>query len=165
MKLYELTEAMKDVQAMLDEGVPIEQLQDTLNDLDCDFQDKAKNVLFAIANLKAESEMISAEIKRLYGKSKAKDNQVASLRNYLLYNMQELNSGKIDNGVMSASIRKGSPTLQINNEELIPVKYKVISTSVSTDKKGLLKAIKELEEGEKIEGAEVVAGKNTLTIK
>tara|TARA_R110000744_G_scaffold246942_1_gene363442 strand:+ start:11387 stop:11884 length:498 start_codon:yes stop_codon:yes gene_type:complete len=165
MKLYELTEAMKDVQAMLDEGVPIEQLQDTLNDLNCDFQDKAKNVLFAIANLKAESEMISAEIKRLSGKSKAKDNQVASLRDYLLYNMQELNSGKIDNGVMSASIRKGAPTLQINNEDLIPVEYKVIKTSVSTDKKGLLKAIKELEEGEKIEGAEVVAGKNTLTIK
>jgi hypothetical protein len=165
MQLYKLTEATKRVSEMLDEGVPFEQLEETLKELNCDFEEKAKNILFAIANLKAEAEMADNEIKRLTARKATKSIQVDSLRNYLLYNMQELNSSKIDNGVMSASIRKGAPSLQINNEDLIPVEYKVIKTSVSTDKKGLLKALKELEEGQQIEGAEVVAGKNTLTIK
>lgn len=165
MKLYELTEATKEVSKLLDEGVPFEQLEETLKDLDCDFQEKAKNILFAIANLEAEAGMIDSEIKRLSGKKATKANQVASLRGYLLSNMEALNSGKIDNGLVSASIRKGAPTLVINDESLIPVEYRNIKTTVTTDKKGLLKALKELEEGEVIEGAEIGAGKNTLTIK
>lgn len=165
MRLYELTEATKEVTKLLDEGVPLEQLEETLKELDCDFQEKANNILFAIANIKAEEEMIDNEIKRLAGKKKTKANQINSLRGYLLSNMEELKSGKIDNGVMSASVRKGSPSLLINDESLIPDEYKVIKTTVQADKKGLLKALKELGEGEKIEGAEIVAGKNTLTIK
>jgi hypothetical protein len=165
MKLYELTEAMKEVSKLLDEGVPFEQLEETLKDLDCDFEEKAKNVLFAIANLKAEAEMIDGEVARLTGKKKTKINQIDGLRNYLLFNMEQSNSKKIDNGLMSASVRKGAPSLLINDEGLIPDEYKVIKTTVSADKKGLLKALKELSEGETIDGAEIVAGKNTLTIK
>jgi len=165
MQLYKLTEATKQVGALLDEGVPFEQLEETLKELDCDFQEKAKSILFAIANLEAESGMIDAEVKRLASKKTTKATQVAKLREYLLFNMQETNTNKVDNGVMSASIRKGAPTLVITDEDLIPVEFKNIKTSVSTDKKGLLKALKELEEGKTIEGAEVGAGKNTLTIK
>ena len=165
MRLYELTEATKEVTKLLDDGVPFEQLEETLKELDCDFQEKAKNILFAIANLKAEEEMIDNEMKRLGGKKKTKSNQVDNLRNYLLFNMEELKSGKIDNGVMSASVRKGAQSLLIKDEGLIPDEYKVIKTTVSADKKGLLKALKELGEGEAIDGAEIVAGKNTLTIK
>jgi len=165
MQLYKLTEATKEVSSLLDEGVPFEQLEETLKDLECDFQEKAKNILFAIANLEAESGMIDSEIKRLSAKKAIKANQVSRLREYLLFNMQEKNTEKIDNGIMAASIRKGAPTLIINNEDLIPVEFKNIKTSISTDKKGLLKALKALKEGETIEGAEVGAGKNTLTIK
>jgi len=165
MKLYEITGAMKEVQQMLDDGVPLDQLEDTLNEIGIDFKEKAESCLFAVANLNSEVGAYKAEIDRLTAKKKSKENQIVSLKNYLLYNMQELNSGKIDNGLMSASIRKGAPALQINNESYLPQEFKKISTSVSIDKKGLLKALKELEEGETIEGAEVVPGKNTLTIK
>lgn len=165
MQLYKLTEATKEVAALLDEGVPFEQLEETLKELDCDFQEKAKNILFAIANLEAEAGMADAEIKRLSARKTTKANQVVKLREYLLVNMQETKTAKIDNGVMAASIRNGAPTLVITDEELIPVEYKNIKTSITTDRKGLLKALKELEEGKTIEGAEVGAGKNTLTIK
>ena len=165
MQLYKLTEATQKVSALLDEGVPFEQLEETLKELDCDFQEKAKNILFAIANLEAETGMADAEIKRLNARKTTKANQVIKLREYLLFNMQETKTAKVDNGVMAASIRKGAPTLVITDEDLIPVEFKNIKTSISTDKKGLLKALKELEEGKTIEGAEVGAGKNTLTIK
>jgi uncharacterized small protein (DUF1192 family) len=165
MKLYEITGAMKEVQQMIDDGVPLEQLEDTLNEIGVDFKEKAESCLFAVANLNSEVGAYTAEIERLTAKKKSKVNQIASLKSYLLINMQELKSGKIDNGLITASIRKGAPALQINNESAIPQEYKNISTSVSTDKKALLKALKELAEGEIIEGAEVVPGKNTLTIK
>ena len=165
MRLYEIAGAMKEVQQMLDEGVPLEQLEDTLNEIGIDFKEKAEACLFALANLKSEAEAYKTEIDRLTARKKSKENQTEKLKEYLLLNMQELKSGKIDNGVMSASIRKGAPKLQINNEDDIPSQYKNISTSVSTDKNALLKALKELAEGEIIEGAEVVQGNSTLTIK
>ena len=165
MKLYEISEAMKDVQKMLDDGVPLEQLEDTLNEIEIDFKQKAESCLFALANLKAEIEGCKSEEARLNARRQSKEKQVDKLKEYLLFHMQELNSGKIDNGVMTASIRKGAPKLQINDVDAIPIEFKKISTVVSTDKKGLLAALKELNEGESITGAEVVQGSNTLTIK
>ncbi|MDC0637469.1 siphovirus Gp157 family protein [Flavobacteriaceae bacterium] len=165
MKLYEITGAMKDVEKMIDEGVPLDQLEDTLNEIEIDFKEKAESCLFALANINSEVNGCKIEIDRLIARKKSKEAQAAKLKEYLLFNMQELKSGKIDNGVMSASLRKGAPALKISNEDAIPLEFKKIATSVSTDKKALLAALKELTEGEVIEGAEVVPGKTTLTIK
>ena len=165
MKLYEITEQMKDVQSMVDDGVPLDQLEDTMQLIEMDFKEKAESILFVLANIKGEIESCKTEESRLAGRRKTKESQSEKIKEYLLYNMQELKSGKIDNGVMTASIRKGSPALLITNEDAIPNEYKKIAVTSSTDKKGLLKALKELEDGETIEGAEVCAGKNTLTIK
>jgi len=165
MQLYKITESMKEVQAMVDDGVPLDQLEDTMKLIEMDFKEKAESILYVLANIRSEMEACKAEETRLADRHKAKEKQADKLKEYLLYNMQELKSGKIDNGVMSASIRKGAPVLVITNEEAIPNEYKKIAVTSSTDKKGLLKALKALEEGETIEGAEIGAGKNTLTIK
>lgn len=165
MKLYEITGAMKEVQQMIDDGIPVEQLQDTLDEIEIDFKEKAESCLFSLANLSAEIEGCKTEIARLNDRKKLKENQANKLKEYLLFHMQELGMKKADNGVMTASVRKGSPKLQINNEDAIPQEFKKISTSVSIDKKLLLKSLEELEEGKTIEGAEVIQGENTLTIK
>lgn len=165
MKLYEITGAMKDIQNLIDDDVPMDQLQDTITQIEGDFNDKAKSILFVIANINSDIESCKAEEQRLQKKRKAKENAVQRIRDYLLFNMQELNSGKIDNGILTASIRKGAPALSITDEYEIPEKFKKISTTISTDKKELLKALKEIEEGESIPGAELVQGKTTLTIK
>ena len=165
MQLYKITESMKEVQAMVDDGVPLDQLEDTMQLIEMDFKEKAESILFVLANIKSEVEACKVEEVRLADRRKAKEKQAEKLKEYLLYNMQELKSGKIDNGVMTANIRTGASVLVITNEDAIPNEYKKISVTSSTDKKGLLKALKELEEGEEIEGAEVGAGKNILTIK
>lgn len=165
MKLYEITGAMKEVQQMLEDGVPVEQLQDTLDEIELDFKEKAESCLYALANLNAEAEGCKAEIARLTERKKIKENQAKKLKDYLLFNMQDLGFKKVDNGVMTASVRKGVQKLQINNEDAIPQEFKKINTSVSIDKALLLKSLKELEEGKTIEGAEVIQGEHTLTIK
>ena len=165
MQLYKITESMKEVQAMVDDGVPLDQLEDTMQLIEMDFKEKAESILFVLANIKSEVEACKVEEVRLADRRKAKEKQAEKLKEYLLYNMQELKSGKIDNGVMTANIRKGASVLVITNEDAIPNKYKKIAVTSSTDKKELLKALKALEDGKIIEGAEIGAGKNTLTIK
>ena len=162
MKLYEITEAMADLERMLDEGVPEDQLADTIEDMKGDFKEKAESILYILTNMNSQADAYKAEEKRLSDKRKSTEKQIERLKEYLLFNMQELNSGEINNGIMSASIRKGAPVLVISDEDLIPVEWKEIKTTVSTDKRGLLKALKD---GEVVEGAEVGTGKNTLTIK
>lgn len=165
MQLYKITESMQNVQDMIEDGVPVEQLQDTIELIEMDFKEKAESILFVIANMNAEVEACKVEENRIKARRITRENSIARLKEYLLYNMQELNSGKIDNGIMTASLRKGAPALEILDEDLIPADYKKITVNTATDKKGLLKALKELEEGETIPGAQVVQGKNTLTIK
>ena len=165
MKLYEITGAMKEVEGMLDEGVPIEQIQETLDGLKDDFEEKAKACLMVLSNLDGEITAVKNEEVRLSKRRKSKENQVVALENYLLYNMQELNHGKIDNGIKCASIRKGAPILVVENEDEIPVEYKKINTSVSIDKRELLAALKKLSDGELINGAKIGRADSTLTIK
>lgn len=162
MKLYEITEAMADLERMLDEGVPEDQLADTIEDMKGDFKEKAESILYILANMNSQAYAYKAEEKRLSDKRKSTEKQIERLKEYLLFNMQELNSGEINNGIMSAKIRKGLPILVIKDEDSIPVEWKEIKTTVSTDKRGLLKALKD---GEAVEGAEIGTGKNTLTIK
>lgn len=162
MKLYEITEAMADLEKMLDDGIPEDQLADTIEEMKGEFKDKAESILFILANMGSQIDAYKAEETRLSGKRKAEEKRVEKLKEYLLLNMQELNYGEVNNGVMSAKIRKGTPVLVIDDEDLIPIEWKKISTSVSIDKRELLKALKD---GKEAEGASIGAGKNTLTIK
>ena len=165
MNLYQITGAMADVQSLIDDGVPMEQLIDTIKLIEADFNKKAESILYVLANIGAECSAIKSEETRLAERRKVKENAAARLKEYLQLNMQELNCSKVDNGVMTASIRKGASALLIENEEAIPQEFKKISTNVSIDKRGLLKALKGLEDGATIDGAQVVPGKSTLTIK
>jgi len=165
MNLYEITDAMAEVQQMAEDGVPPEQLADQIELLDGDFNNKAGSILYVIANLKAEVEAAKAEENRLIARRKTRENSIARLKEYLLANMQNIDLKKVDNGVMTASIRKGVQVAQIDNEDSIPNEFKLIKTVVVTDKRELLKALKALPVGESIDGAQMVQGKNTLTLR
>lgn len=165
MKLYELTDAMKELDQLMEDGIPIEQLSDTIEDIKGDFKEKAESILFVIANKQAQAEAYKAEEKRLAEKRKTEEKQIERIKEYLLFNMQELDYPEVNNGVLSAKLRKSAPSLSIDDEDLIPVSYKNIKTTVSVDKKELLKALKELPEGESIKGATLITGKKSLTFK
>lgn len=165
MKLYELTEAMKDLEQLMESGVPEDQLADTIEDISGDFKEKAESILFVIANKQAQAEAYKAEEKRLAEKRKLEEKQIERIKEYLLFNMQELDFPEVNNGILSAKLRKLAPSLSVDDEDSIPVSYKSIKTTVSVDKKELLKALKDLPEGESIEGATLITGKKSLTFK
>ena len=165
MNLYELTGQYLEVQKMIDEGVDIEQLNDTLEEIESGLEDKAGNILYLITNMQGDIEKIKAEEKRLSEKRKASEKTIESLKEYLVNNMSAQNKHKIDNGVISCSIIKPKPILVVGDESLIPDEFKKITVSSAIDKKGLLSRLKDLQEGEEIEGASIGKSKIGLKIK
>lgn len=162
MKLYELTEAFQDIQNMLDDGVPQEQLEDTLKGLTEDFEEKGKSILFLMRNLSSDVDSLKAEEAWLKEKRGRTERSIDSLKQYLIINMQASGVASIDNGIIKATLRKPSPCLVLTNEDLIPDEFKKIKVSSTIDKKGLLAALKD---GLETEAAEIGQSKISLTIK
>lgn len=162
MKLYETTAQFKEVQKMIDDGVPIEQLTDALECINDDFEGKVENSLFTIKNLEADILKIKAEETRLSGRRKAINNQVESIKRYLIEHMTAQGKLKFDNGVVRATIIKPKPVLVIVDEDLIPNDYKKISVTSAVNKKDLLAHLKTLDDGETIGGASIGQSKISL---
>lgn len=162
MQLYEITENLKQINEMIDQGVDPDQLQDALGDVNEAFEEKAKHILFVMRNLQSSIDMCKAEEKRLSESRKAMENQLAGIKEYLMLNMKESGISKIDNGVIKASYVKPKPILVLNNEDLVPDEYKKIKVTSSIDKKTLLDSLKD---GNTIEGAEIGESKPSLMIK
>jgi folate-binding Fe-S cluster repair protein YgfZ len=162
MKLYEITGAMAEMQKLIDEGVPPEQLEDTLNEIQEDFDIKAQSCLFAMANLNGEIETTKSEEARLNARRKSKEKQLEKLKDYVLFNMKQLGKSKVDNGTMTATVRKGRQIVSIIDENSIPFDYKKVNTSIAVDKK---KLFDDLKDGAEIKGAALTTSDETLTVK
>lgn len=162
MQLYAISENLKQLNAMLEEGVDPEQLKDALNDVDEAFEEKAKHILFLIRNIESNIEAVKSEECRLADNRKAMERQVSGIKEYLLDNMAKTGKTKIDNGLMVASYIKPKPALVLNNEGSIPDEYKKIKVSSSFDKKLILD---DLKDGKSINGASIGESKAGLKIK
>lgn len=149
---------------MIDEGVPIEQLTDSLEEIESGLEEKAGNILFLIRNIEGDIEKIKAEEKRLKEKRLSAEKSIENVKAYLVQNMAAQNKAKIDNGVVKCSIIKSRPVLVLSDEGLIPDTFKKITVSSAIDKKQLLAHLKELPEGETIEGAAIGESKIGLKI-
>ena len=162
MKLYDITKNMQAVEQMLADGIEPEQLQDALGDIEEAFQSKGEHILYLMQNMSSDVEAYKAEESRLAKRRKITENQLASIKEYLILNMVSSGISKLDNGVIKAGIVKPRPVLVIRHEELIPPEFKKVAVTSSVDKKQLLAALKD---GEEILGCEIGQSKTGLTIK
>lgn len=162
MKLYELTGNIKELESMVESGdVPADQVRDTLELLEGDFNDKAKNIVMVIKNTNTEA--IDAEIKRLQSMKKTIVNKKESLKDYLRENMQASGISKIESDIIKVTLKKPTKKLVITDEDLIPDEYISVETSLKVDAKALTAAIKE--GATLIEGAHLEDSKAPIEIK
>lgn len=162
MQLYEITENLKQLSQMIEDGVDESQLIDAINDVNEAFEEKAKNILFLIRNIEGNIELSKIEETRLSNRRKSMEKQLDGIKSYLIMNMAESGKTKIDNGVIKASYIKPKPSLMLSDESLIPDRYKVPKVTVSIDKKALLD---DLKGGEEVEGASIGESKAGISIK
>lgn len=158
MKLYEITEQLRELMAMDD--VPAEQLQDTLDLVNEEFEQKAEQVAAFIRELSLDSEGYKAEIERLSDRKKAIDNKIESMKDYLRVNMQSADMTKIKGKLFTITLGAPTETVYVADSALLPDDLVYIKREPNkTDIKAQLKS------GAEIEGCALVQGKARLTIK
>lgn len=159
MKLHEMTGAMLELSKMdLDD----EAVSNTLDCIQGDFNDKAVSIIKFAENLEADTTIIDAEIERLKARKSVIVSRKNKLREYLLKNMEASGITKIECPLFTASIRKGSESVEIEDESALPDEFVKAEVVTKPDKNAIKAALKS---GAEVTGARLVRGQNTIVIK
>jgi len=163
MKLYEISEQFRSLQSLFDdELIDAQSFADTLESIEADFNDKARNCVMMQRELEMRLSAIKAEKERLGKLERAQNAAIERIEEYLRHNMEVTHHDKLDLGIFSLTLKKASLKLpnDINEGELPAEYFKVIPESKSLDKVALLSAAK----AGKVD-IELVEGKRALLIK
>ncbi|MBE0436470.1 MAG: siphovirus Gp157 family protein [Methylomicrobium sp.] len=138
-----------------DLDLPIEAVNDTLEGLEGELQDKAVNVAKFLRNMEATAEAIKNAEAEMARRRKALESRVKWLKDYLKGSMEYTGITKIECPYFKLAIQKNPPAVAILNEDAIPSEFKEQVITWKIDKTAIKEAIKA---GQKVPGAELVNG-------
>lgn len=163
MKLYEITEDMREIQALVDSGeLTPEMVADTIEGLDGQFDDKVRATLKVRQSMIGDISSLDSEIERLSKMKNTLENSCTWLTEYVHNAMLLTQREKLDLGIFKLSLRKATEQLGELDESKIPSGYfNVIPESKKLDRRMLLKDAKL----NPIEGVKMTQSKRSLTIK
>ena len=163
MKLYEITDEARQLLQLVEDGEMTEQeIADTLEGVQLEFNEKAEQIGYLLKNLEPFEGGIDAEIKRLQAKKKAIQNRGDSIREYLRINMEACGIKKIECPAFAITLRKPQPKAEVENEQALPDDYVTVKTSFAPDKRAILA---DLKAGKQIPGAKLQMGTSSVLIK
>ena len=131
MKLYEITENLKGLEKLADEGMDKDTIADTFEAVEGEFNDKAVAVIHVTKNIDSDIEAVDAEIKRLQARKSSMKSRKESVVEYLRYNMEETGITKIECPLFSITLAKGRDVVSIDDDNLIPTDYLDIKTTMT----------------------------------
>lgn len=141
--------------------LPIEAINDTLEGLGGELEDKAVNVAKFLRNLEITAEAIKTAEEAMAKRRKALESRVKGMRNYLKINMEACGISKIECPFFKLSIQKNPDAVNIIDEAAIPEQFKEKVVTWNISKTEIKEAIKN---GQAVPGAELVNG-TRLVIK
>ena len=156
--LYELSAGLARINEVIieAEGLVSVEMGAELDRLLPVIHDKAGNIGRWIRNLDGSTLALDVEIKRLKHKMQMAENLQERLKLYLKESMERAGMTKIDAGVVTLSIQKNPPSVDIPDESFIPAAYKdVIPEQYVISKRRILDALKE---GKEVTGATLKIG-------
>ena len=125
MSLYDLTGNFLVLQEMMsDPDVDPETIQDTLEAMDGDYEEKIENYGKVITNLSILAAGIDEEEKRLKARKKTINNQIDRLKKNIKESMIALGKKKVKTELYSYSIRDGVSSVVIDDADKIPSKFR-----------------------------------------
>ena len=156
MNLYEITAEQKALINKIEllEGEITEEIENALIINENQLQSKSIAYLSVIKNKENFNSLVDEEIKRLQAIKKTNTNLVNRLKDNLLNAVNLF--GDFQVGTNKFGIRKSS-TLEVEDTNSLPEKYKVIKVSETADKMALKSALKN---GEEIKGVYLQEHKN-----
>jgi len=165
ISLYDLTEGMGKIQAIIEGGDDPELWKDQLEDIDEQIESKVINIGRVYRNKTAEARIYIDESKRLAKKGKTMLNGAESLREYAEVNMSVARLTEVVDGTMVAKFQKLPDRVGvIDNVDALPAQFKrVILETVEPDKEAILEAYKKT--GLVIDGVDIETDRTTLKFK
>lgn len=149
-KLYELSDSMNQVAAMIENGE--EGLEDTLASIETSFQDKAESILKLWRSKLAERDIIKSEIYRLQQRAEKLDKDATWLYSYVEREMLATNTTEIKSSLFSIKLGLNPQRVEVLNQSAIPNHYIRTNLTVAPDKVAIKAA---LERGEDVPGCEL----------
>lgn len=162
-QLYKLTGQLKELEILVSkEEVPAEQVEDTLKVIEGDFEEKAINIIKVVKNQQPSIDAMDNEIARLNRMKKSIASKMENLKEYLRTNMEASGISKIECPLFTITCKKPADVVIITDEDELPDDLVTTKTTVSPDKKVILKKLKA---GEDVPGAHLGKAKAALQIK
>ena len=164
LSLYQLTGNYLEAMDFLTDpeiDLPIEAINDTLEALTGELEDKAINVTKFLRNMEAVADAIKEAEESMAKRRKALENRVKWMKDYLKGSMEHTGISKIECPFFKLSIQKNPAAVNIFDETAIPEHFKEQIISWKIDKTAIKNAIKA---GEAVKGAELING-TRLVIK
>ena len=157
MNLYELSADLMSLNDIED----VEDVELIREIIEQQIQAKSTGIIAVVRNLESNIDAIDIEIKRLQELKRKKQNNITRLKEYTKECMELRGVKKLETSLGNISIRKTPPSVNVVDENLIPLEYIETKQVMSIDKKLILS---DLKDGLVIPGAEIKQG-TSLTIK
>lgn len=135
--------------------LPAEVINDTLEALGGELEDKAVNVAKFMRNMEATAEAIKQAEAEMARRRKALENRVKWLKDYLKGSMEYTGITVIECPYFKLAVQKNPDSISILNEDAIPSEFKEQVITWKIDKTAIKNAIKA---GKAVPGAELVNG-------
>jgi hypothetical protein len=135
--------------------LPVEVINDTLDSLTCELEDKAINVAKFLKNMEATAEAIKNAEVEMAKRRKALENRVQWFKSYLKNNMEYSGITKIECPYFKLAIQKNPASVDAFNEDAIPLEFKEQVITWKIDKTAIKNAINA---GQIVPGAKLVNG-------
>ncbi len=164
LSLYELSSTYLEALDFLTDpeaDLPIEAVNDTLEGLSGELEDKAVNVAKFLRNMEATAQAIKDAEVKMAKRRKSLENRVKWMKSYLKGNMEHTGITKIECPFFKISIQNNPASVSIINEDAIPAEFKTQVISWIIDKTAIKNAIKV---GKTVTGASLTNG-TRLSIK
>ena len=156
MKLYEITDALIQVEDLLEAG---EDVQDTIDALQLSMEDKIEGLVKVIRNFEASAEAKKNEAKRLKEQAEKDQANADRLKDWIKLNLIRLGKKKVETDLFKITVTKPREKVEVD-ETRLPDDYFIIKRE-PISKTELKKLVKEQE----IPGVQIVLGEPGLMIK
>lgn len=108
---------------LADSELPDEVINDTLEGLEGELQEKMTSVGAFVRNLEASAEAIKSAETQMAARRKALENRADHIRAYLKHNMEKCGISKIDSPWFRLALQANPPSVVIDSIESIPDDY------------------------------------------
>lgn len=119
--LYELADEYNQIlELMEDDTIDEQTIQDTLEGIEGELEDKADSIAKLIKQAKADAKMIDDEVKRLQSRKKTILSNAERLKNYLESAMVSTGKKKFKTALFGFTVGKNAPSVVIDDVMAVP---------------------------------------------